>query len=67
MNMFWVAAFELAEFDVHSVFGDAHAVFGAGVSEEDMASKHIRFSLNPCPIHVASHCLVSRFRLQPTP
>ena len=32
-----VAASQLAEFDGHSVFGDAHAIFGAGVSEEDTA------------------------------
>ena len=62
-----VAASELAEFDGHSVFGDAHAIFGAGVSKEDTASEHVRFSLNPCPIHAASHCLVSGFWLQPAP
>ena len=26
-------------------FGDYNAVFGAGVSEEDIASEHVRFSL----------------------
>ena len=38
-----VAAFELVEFDVHSVFGDAHVVFGAGMSQEDTTSEHVMF------------------------
>ena len=46
-----------AEIDVHSVFGDAHAVFVVGVSTEDMASEHVRFTFNT-PIPAAFHFTV---------
>lgn len=57
-----LAAFEPAEIDVYSVFGDAYAILGAGAgaSEEDTAFEHVRFILNTTSLPIF-HLIVCIF------